>query len=378
MIHSTVRYLRSTPPLSCHPSTEKVILLRPDRFTSQQKTPWAGTAISTTYKKDLIPSLGTVAIGESWEFSCDPTFPSLLLATDESLIDFIRDHAEAVLSPQLAAHSTTCEILVKLLHAASPLSVQVHPEDGDPNLRPGECGKPESWLVLDAEPGAGLYLGFSQPLSKAALHTQLRSGADLTSLLQFIPVTRGDYFEIAPGVCHAIGPGVMILEPQRLQPGKTGKTYRLWDWNRTYDSQGHYSATGTPRELHIEESLAIIDPPKQYGPSFVQSLRRIAHKAPVGTAGNCWRYPPNPYYQTCLLELLPAESCDIQIEGGYGVGLVLEGTLETQGTQLKKGQSFLLPFHASPLLVRATESVLCAWVLPAQAQIQFLARKAPL
>ncbi len=361
--------------MSAKSLAEKLVLLRPDRFTSLQKTPWAGTAISTVYKKDLLPTLGTVAIGESWEFSCDPTFPSLLAETGQSLIDFVRENREAVLSPELAKNTSSCEILVKLLHAASPLSVQVHPTDTDPNLRPGECGKPESWLVLHAEPGAGLYLGFSQPLSKEALRKLLLSGADLSSALQFVPVTQGDYFEIAPGVCHAIGPGVTLLEPQQILPGKTGKTYRLWDWNRTYDKEGRYSAEGAPRELHIEESLAIVTPAEQYGPSFLQGLRRTALQTRVGTAGHCWRYPPNPYYQTLQLQLDSTKTCTVQLEGGYAMGLVLEGMLETEEAQIRKGQSFLLPFRASPLTITATGTTLCVWVVPTQAHIQFLERK---
>ena len=354
---------------------ENVVLLRPDRFTSLQKTPWAGTAISTLYKKELLPELGAVAIGESWEFSCDPLFPSLLAETGGSLVDFIQQYPSEILSPELAKKTNACEILLKLLHAASPLSVQVHPEDTDPHLQPGECGKPESWLILNAAPGAGLYLGFSQPISKAELRARLESRADLTSLLQFVPVAQGDYFEIAPGVCHAIGAGVTLLEPQRILPGKSGKTYRLWDWNRKYDTQGLYTPTGNPRDLHIEESLAIINPAEQYGASFLQSLRRIATRTPVGPAGYCWRYPANLYYQTILLHLEDTKTCTVHLEGGYGVGFVLQGTLETGETQIKKGQSFLLPFRASPLTVTALYDAVCAWVLPAQARMEFLERK---
>ena len=47
-------------------------------------------------------------------------------------------------------------------------------------------------------------------------------------------VKPGDYFEIEPGVTHAIGPGVTLLEPQRIIKGQSGKTYRLWDWGRKY------------------------------------------------------------------------------------------------------------------------------------------------
>jgi len=361
------------------PLLETTVLLRPDRFTPLQKTPWAGTAISTQYKHQLLPLLGQAAIGESWEFSCDPTFPSILADTGETLPDWIAHHPAKVLSPALAKTSPSCEILLKLLHAASPLSVQVHPEDQDPHLQADECGKPESWLVLHADPGAGLYLGFSHAMSKADLRHLLETKANLAPYLQFVPVQAGEYFEIAPGVCHAVGPGVLLLEPQRIAPGKTGKTYRLWDWNRTYDSQGHFSATGTPRSLHLEESLAIVDPAKQYGANFLRTVRKTATVHPLGEKGQYWHYPANAHYQ--LLRLQLPRRCTLQIEGGYGAGLMLGGSATITSrfgrTQLvEKGQPFLLPFHMLPAVCCGEEDPIdgspseLILVLPASAHFQ--------
>ncbi len=50
-------------------------------------------------------------------------------------------------------------LLVKYLFTSDKLSVQVHP--------PGERGKEECWLVVDAEPGAVLGVGFDEDLGAA-------------------------------------------------------------------------------------------------------------------------------------------------------------------------------------------------------------------
>ena len=83
----------------------------------------------------------------------------------------------------------------------------------------------------------GLYIGFDNAISKEKLESLLRDGDKAKATLKFVEVKAGDYFEIEPGVTHAIGPGVTLLEPQRIIKGQSGKTYRLWDWGRKYDER---------------------------------------------------------------------------------------------------------------------------------------------
>jgi mannose-6-phosphate isomerase len=54
-------------------------------------------------------------------------------------------------------------LLVKLLDAYTPLSVQVHPDDDYALAHEGnELGKTEMWVVLNAAPDAELILGVTQ------------------------------------------------------------------------------------------------------------------------------------------------------------------------------------------------------------------------
>ncbi|MFO0745742.1 MAG: site-2 protease family protein [Myxococcota bacterium] len=100
--------------------------------------------------------------------------------------------------------------------------------------------------MLDAAPGAGVWLGFVPGVGRAGVEAALDRQADLTHLLRFVPVQPGDELAIPAGTVHAIGPGVTLLEAQLVRPGKSGITYRFWDWNRG-------------RPLHRERALAVAD-----------------------------------------------------------------------------------------------------------------------
>lgn len=340
------------------------LLLNPNNFTPLSRTPWAGSHISDQYKKDILSPVTGQRVGESWEFSCDPSMPSSLREIEISLPELIDQMPGEILSPEFAA-GVGCEILVKLLNADHPLSFQVHPEDEDPDLKATECGKPESWLVLDAKPGAGIYLGFRKGLTKDVLQQKLLAGSPLTEDLFFVPVRANDYFDIAPGVPHAIGPGVTLLEPQRIQKGKSGKTYRLWDWNRRYFPNGTISddpELGSPRELHIEACLRLIRPEIHCGSDFVNTLRRIPEEILLASGGRVLDFPANPWYRT--QRVWPGVSPHhtiVRLDSGFGVLVVLKGDLTIESEfGVKKicrtGQPVLLPWQGKQFRFSGTNS----------------------
>lgn len=247
-------------------------LLRPDNFTPPTRTPWGGRRLLTRYK----PGVEAVAevIGESWEVSVEPSFPSVRQRDGVGLAQVIADDPVGWLGPAVArASGGRCPLLVKLLDTDDNLSVQVHPAPDDPALAPDESGKPESWIVLAAQPGAGIYLGLRAGVSRAEVEGCLRDGGRLDQLLNFVPAIPGDAFIIRAGTIHAIGAGVTMIEPQHVTPGRRGLTYRFWDWNRRYDAQGHLDPGGQPRPLHVERSLAVTDWGGLRGEDFVDACR---------------------------------------------------------------------------------------------------------
>ncbi|HWN70980.1 MAG TPA: type I phosphomannose isomerase catalytic subunit [Haliangium sp.] len=251
-------------------------LLRPDNFTPPTRTPWGGRKILDRFKKglDLGPAGALPIVGESWEVSVEPSFPSRLAATGAMLHDVIAATPLAWLGKREAQrYSDQTPLLVKLIDAADHLSVQVHPADDDPALDEDESGKPEGWYVLDAAPGAGLYLGFRDGVGRADVERCLRTDGPLDELMSFVRVQPGDAFAIAPGVVHAIGAGVTVIEPQLVIPGRHGLTYRYWDWNRRYDERGQPSPSGRPRPLHIERALEVTLWDVNHGSAAVDATR---------------------------------------------------------------------------------------------------------
>ena len=129
------------------------------------------------------------------------------------------------------------QVLVKYLFTSEKLSVQVHPSDAQAPA--GHRGKEECWLVLDAEPGATLAIGFKRHVDRAAMRAAALDGS-IEALLEWHPVESGDFFYLPAGTVHAIGPGLTLVEVQQ----NSDITYRLYDYGR-------------PRELHLDEGLAV-------------------------------------------------------------------------------------------------------------------------
>lgn len=259
----------------------------PYNFVPFTRTPWGGQLILKT-KKQLLrgPENGwPERVGESWEVSTDKTFPSSVKkASDES-------HTGALLSDVLAADPTHflgdviasqygshCPLLLKWLSADDMLSVQVHPHHDHAALSEVECGKPESWLVLDTEEHGYFYLGFREGISQQQITDALREDRAAEVLHKVSPKI-GDYVSIPPGCVHATGPGVLIAEPQYVLPGRSGKTWRLSDWGRRYNSEGKLDPSGQPRELHVDAGLSAVDWSLPRGKSLETLLiHRFSHQ----------------------------------------------------------------------------------------------------
>ena len=129
------------------------------------------------------------------------------------------------------------DLLVKYIFTSEALSVQVHPDDAQAPA--GHRGKDECWLVLTAEPGARLGIGFDQVLSADAMRAAALDGS-IERLLTWHRVQSGDFFYIPAGTVHAIGAGIGLIEVQQ----NSDITYRLYDYGR-------------PRELHLDDGVAV-------------------------------------------------------------------------------------------------------------------------
>jgi len=252
------------------PPLPRPLALRSDNFTSPARTPWGGKRLVKHFGKRA-PTGTDERIGESWELSLGPELPSR--AHDGTLLtDLIERDRDDWLGP---TGDRAAGLLVKLLDAEEPLSLQIHPRDDHPSLAADESGKPEAWYVVHAEPGAWIAFGWRDGVGRQEVLAALaRSDGSLAQLLQRVAVQVGDSFVVDAGTPHAIGPGVTLVEPQYVERGKRGVTYRYWDWERRYDSSGRLDPSGAPRALHVDEALGVTDWEARGGALLDRCFRR--------------------------------------------------------------------------------------------------------
>ena len=134
------------------------------------------------------------------------------------------------------------DLLIKYLFTSERLSVQVHPDDEQAQARGLPRGKDECWVILAAEPDSTIALGLKQAVDRETLREAAKNGS-IEGLLDWKSVRAGDFFYSASGTIHAIGAGITLIEVQQ----NSETTYRLYDYGR-------------PRELHLEQGVAVSDP----------------------------------------------------------------------------------------------------------------------
>jgi mannose-6-phosphate isomerase len=328
-------------------------LLRPDNFTPATRTPWGGRWILGDLKRGLGMSRADGRVGESWEISVEPDFPSRLTSSSELLDEAIERDPVGWLGAAVAQRfAGQTPLLVKIVDAGDNLSVQVHPAPSDPSLGPGESAKTEAWLVLRSDVGAGIWLGFRDGVGRPEVERRLRADGPFDELMNFVPTAPGDVFLLPPGTPHALGAGVTVLEPQHVMPRCRGMTYRFWDWNRRYDDGGRISALGAPRTLHVDRSLAATDWAGPRGEAFVASRRQrpmVAHGSALGrdVLIECESFVVEQWRGTGTLELPPL---------GTMLGICcLAGKAtvrcEADELQIERGQSLVVPAACARLIV---------------------------
>lgn len=171
-----------------------------------------------------IPGRGSVdsrdPIGESWDVSTWATAP------DNPAMVTVTSIANGPLAGTPLDRVAKVPVVVKVIDSAQRLSVQNHPVLPDVH-------KNEMWYILEADPGAHLFLGLKPGVRPDDFCELLRAEspdeeAVLGSLVLHDDVKPGDHFNVPTGTVHAIGPGLLTFEISE----RSQVTYRLYDYNR--------------------------------------------------------------------------------------------------------------------------------------------------
>jgi mannose-6-phosphate isomerase len=273
------------------------------------------------------------------------------------LAEAVAADPEAWLGPEhVARYGSDTGLLVKLLDAGQRLPVHVHPDRGfAAEHLASPHGKTEAWIVVEADPGAAVHLGFSRDVEAAELTGWARD-QDIESLLAVtnrVPVAAGDTVLCPAGTPHAISEGILVVELQ--EPADLSI---MLEWS-SFSLAAEDATLGLP----LEEALSCIDR-RACSPERLEALRgRPLNSA----AGSLLPGEADPFFV--------AERVDTQVSHhlsqSYGVLVVTagDGHLATENgasVPVRHGSTVLVPHAAgAAVLTGAVEGVRCLPALPA-------------
>ena len=290
---------------------------------------WGGNRISQRYGRLNTPKV----CAESWEIADRPEGMSTVINgahKGRTLQDLVKSMKHDLLGKKV--NSDRFPLLIKMIDAKKDLSVQVHPNNKNASLTSGEA-KTEMWYILDAEPNAMIYAGMKPGITQPAFEAALAANSLESTVLAKVPAKPGRTIFVPGGRIHAIGAGCLLLEIQQ----NSNTTYRVHDWGRV-------GKDGTPRELHLEKALKVID--------WNNSSPELMPARPLESESNnqWWSIIDCPFFKTNRIELRHPE--EVSHDGSSFHALFV-----TKGTALigangimasaKAGTSCLVPAAAT-------------------------------
>jgi mannose-6-phosphate isomerase len=219
-------------------------------------------------------------------------------------------------------------LLVKLLDAGQRLPVHFHPGRAFAREAFGSrWGKTEAWIIVEAEPGASVRLGFAADTELATVREWMRTqdSAAMLAALRELPVTPGDAVLVPAGTPHAIGEGILLVE---LQEPTDLSVLIEWSGFELTEDDGHLN-------LGWDLALAALD----------RSAWDDDRLAAVRTAGaGLLPTAADPYFRADRL------ADGAHLRRGFAILVILsgEGTLATEGGEqpVRRGDAVLVPFGA--------------------------------
>ncbi len=295
---------------------------------------WGGRRLDTVFGYDIPEG----SIGECWAISAHPAGDCEVVggAFAGSTLSRLWDEHRELFG---AATGDRFPLLIKILDADGDLSIQVHPDDAyAAEHENGSLGKCECWYVLDCDEGATIIVG--QKAHDRAEFAKLVEEGRWSDLVNEVPIHKGDFFQINAGTLHAIKGGTLILETQQ----SSDVTYRVYDYDRV-------QADGTKRELHLEQSMDVVD---------------YAAKAPESgeittpEVDGITKLESNACY---TVERVRVEGAKTLVQDhDFMCVSVIEGSGTVNGTEVAKGTHFVAPAGSGDLSFTGEMTLICSWV----------------
>lgn len=247
--------------------------------------PWGGHWMERVCQ---LPDDG--APNHAWCFDCVPEENSLLLGFGDQRVevpalDLVLQHPRELLGEAVYQRfGTEFPIRFDFLDTmgGGNLSLQVHPLTEYIREHFGmEYTQDESYYMLDAEPGATVYLGLKEGINPERMIADLdraQNGDFDFPAAQYVgqfPARKHDHFLIPAGTVHCSGKGSMVLE---ISATPYIFTFKLWDW-------GRLGLDGRPRPIHLEHGVRNI----QWDRTADWAKARLVNQFVPIASGEGWR-----------------------------------------------------------------------------------------
>lgn len=245
--------------------------------------PWGGQ-----WMKEVC-NLDKSADNYAWCFNGVPEEESLLLEVDGEMVE-IPSINVVFYQPE--------ELLGKMCHGrfgdefpirfdfldtigGGNLSLQVHPLTEYIQEHFGmHYTQDESYYMLDAKPGAEVYLGLRDGVNPEAMIAELKEAQkgvkpfNAEKHVQTWPAKKHDHFLIPGGTVHCSGVDGMVLE---ISATPYIFTFKLWDW-------GRLGLDGLPRPINIDHGANVI----QWDRTKSWSEKNIVNQIEEVAKGDGW------------------------------------------------------------------------------------------
>ena len=230
-------------------------------------------------------------------------------------------------------------LLVKLLDAGQRLPVHAHPDAGFAGLHLGRAhGKAEAWYIVD---GGTVHLGLRSAVAVSELADLVAEQRtdELLGLLHEIPVNPGDVVFVPPGMLHALGSGIFLIELQEPEDLSI-----LLEW-RGYEIDG---AQLGHLGLGFDVALDAVD----RSALSVEVLRELVR--PAGDGASVLPAAATTYFR---LERRVIDG-SVRLDPGFAVLVIEAGEVRAGDIALAAGTTWLLPHSAGSLVLVGTATVL--------------------
>ena len=237
-------------------------------------------------------------------------------------------------------------LLIKVLDALDDLSIQVHPDDAYAmEHENGSLGKHECWYVLDCHEHAHIIVG--QHAKSREEFAKLVEENRWHDMENFVPIKKGDFFDIKPGTVHAILGSTLILETQQ----SSDVTYRVFDYNRRQPD-------GSLRELHLQQAMDVID----YG-----AKAPVSGKVTAPEVNGITKLMSCEYFEVLRVRVTPDAPVRLEQQHPFMCLSVVAGaggqvTTPAGTWTVRKGSHFVAPFGSGALSFSGDMMLICSYV----------------